>query len=48
MRYDVEENWAPWNCLLVSREEAAILSGIPNPKAVRCLSMYLILLLLLH
>lgn len=34
VRYNVEENWTPWNCMLVTREEAAILSGIPNPKEV--------------
>lgn len=34
VRYNVEDCWTPWNCMLVTREEAAILSGIPNPKEV--------------
>ncbi|KAG8186580.1 hypothetical protein JTE90_020873 [Oedothorax gibbosus] len=30
IRYDVDENWTPWNCLLVTREEAMNLTDVPN------------------
>ncbi|GFS50639.1 IQ and ubiquitin-like domain-containing protein [Nephila pilipes] len=31
-RFDMDKNWTPWNCLLVTRQETAVLSKIPNSE----------------
>ncbi|GIY10341.1 IQ and ubiquitin-like domain-containing protein [Caerostris darwini] len=31
-RFDIKKNWTPWNCLLVTRQEAATLSRIPDSE----------------
>ncbi|XP_042895557.1 IQ motif and ubiquitin-like domain-containing protein isoform X2 [Parasteatoda tepidariorum] len=33
-RYDFEKSWTPWNCLLVTRQEAQILQRTPYPETI--------------
>ncbi|XP_035219035.1 IQ and ubiquitin-like domain-containing protein, partial [Stegodyphus dumicola] len=32
IRYNINEDWAPWNCMLVTRQEAVTLKRMPDIK----------------